>query len=226
MPIIINIDETAFKTSVSDLNSRLSNVLNDEDMTRYTFAERIDWMNEAVVAIANRQPQSQTTTGLLQLDDGCKQILPQEAVKLLEVRNNISVDGSEGAAITQTTLTEMDAAAPGWRTGTKKTAVRQFMFDDRDPKRFWVWPPVIGGTLIDITYLRLPKPITESEPNLPIPDEYAEAVLNFVAYRCLLKDSEYANGSTATAFYQAFLAALGMKEESEMKASPNNGANR
>ena len=226
MPIIINIDETSFKTSVSDLNRRLSNILNDEDMIRYTFAERIDWMNEAVVAIANRQPQSQTTTGLLQLDEGCKQVMPQEAVKLLEVRNNLSIDGSEGAAITQTTLTEMDAAAPGWRNGTKKTAVRQFMFDDRDPKRFWVWPPVVGGTLIDITYIRIPQPITESDSNLPIHDEYAEAVLNFVAYRCLLKDSEYANGSTAAAFYQAFLAALGMKEESEMKASPNNGANR
>ena len=95
MPIIINIDETAFKTSVSDLNSRLSNILNDEDMIRYPFAERIDWMNEAVVAIANRQPQSQTTTGFLQLDDGCKQILPQEAVKLLEVRNNLNGDGSD-----------------------------------------------------------------------------------------------------------------------------------
>lgn len=95
MPIIINIDKTAFKTSVSDLNSRLSNILNDEDMIRYPFAERIDWMNEAVVAIANRQPQSQTTTGFLQLDDGCKQILPQEAVKLLEVRNNLNDDGSD-----------------------------------------------------------------------------------------------------------------------------------
>lgn len=226
MPIIINTDEIAFKTSVSDLNSRLSNVLNDEDMIRYPFAERIDWMNEAVIAIANRQPQSQTVTGYLQLDGGCKQILPHQAVKLLEVRNNLNGDGSDGPAITQTTLTEMDAAAPGWRTGTKKSAVRQFMFDDRDPKRFWVWPPVLSGALIDITYLRLPNPITESDPYLPIPDEYSEAALNFVAYRCLMKDSEYANGAVATGYYQAFLAALGMKEESEMKASPNNGANR
>ena len=226
MPIIININETSFKTSVRDLNSRLSSILNDEDMIRYQLAERIDWMNEAVIAIANRQPQSQTVTGFLQLDEGCKQILPQEAVKLLEVRNNLNGDGSEGIAITQTTLTEMDAAAPGWRTGTKKPSVRQFMFDDRDPKRFWVWPPAVSGSLIDITYLRLPQAITESEPNLPIPDEYSEAVLNFVAYRCLMKDSEYANGAVATGYYQAFLAALGMKEESEMKASPNNGANR
>lgn len=226
MAIIINIDITKYNTNVEDINRRLSNILNDDDMIRYTFAERIDWMNEAVVAIATRQPQSQTVTGHLQLDDGCKQIMPQEAVKLLEVRNNLNGDGSEGPAITQTTLTEMDAAAPGWRTGIKKPVVRQFMFDDRDPKRFWVWPPVVSGSLIDITYIRLPEPITESDPALPIPDEYAEAVLNFVAYRCTLKDSEYANGNTAAGFYQAFLAALGMKEESEMKASPNNGANR
>lgn len=226
MTIIVNIDNTRFKTTVDDLNRRLSNILNDEDMIRYTLAERIDWMNEAVVAIANRQPEAQVVTAYLQLEAGAKQLLPEDGVKVLEIRNNLTLGGEEGAAITQTTLTEMDAAAPGWRTGAKKDVVRQFMFDDRDPKRFWVYPPVNSGVLIDAAYLRLPPAISEGDPALHIPDEFAEAVLNFVAYRCTMKDSEYANGSTATAFYQAFLAALGMKEESEMKASPNNGANR
>lgn len=226
MAIIINIEDARFKTTVEDINDRLSNILNDVDMIRYPHSERIDWMNEAIVAIANRQPESQTVTAYLQLDSGSKQTLPEGGVKVLEVRNNLAGGGEEGQAITQTTLTEMDAAAPGWRTGTRKDVVRQFMFDDRDPKQFWVWPPVNGGTIIDIAYLRLPPRITESDPYLPIPDEFAEAVLNFVAYRCTLKDSEYANGNTAAGFYQAFLAALGQKEESEMKASPNNGANR
>lgn len=48
MAIIVNIDDTRFKTTVEDINDRLSNILNDVDMIRYPYAERIDWMNEPI----------------------------------------------------------------------------------------------------------------------------------------------------------------------------------
>ena len=83
MAIIVNIDDTRFNTTVEDLNDRLSNVLNDRDMIRYPLAERVDWMNEAVIAIANRQPESQTVTAYVQLETGCKQLLPEGGVKVL-----------------------------------------------------------------------------------------------------------------------------------------------
>ena len=61
--------------------------------------------------------------------------------------------------------------------------------------------------------------------SLDIGAEYQEAVVNYVAYRCNTKDSEFAAPAVATAFYQAFEASLGIKTTTQAAASPNQPGN-
>jgi len=71
----------------------------------------------------------------------------------------------------------------------------------------------------------LPPAVATVSDQLDINAEYAEAVVNYVAYRANIKDSEYASPAAAVNYYQAFEAALGIKSQTQAMASPNQPAN-
>ena len=105
-----------------------------------------------------------------------------------------------------------------------------YMFDPRDPKTFYVYPPALVTTQLDIVYSALPTDITEPADgatytavtgNLGVPDIFANAVLDYILYRAYSKDSEYAgNAQRAQAHYQAFANSMGIEVKSLMTFAP------
>jgi hypothetical protein len=145
---------------------------------------------------------------------------------LIDVVRNMGMDGATpGAAIRRTDRQQLDDSSPSWHTQTKKAAIKHFTFDDRTPKIFYVYPPALAGTQVEIIDAALPAAVTDETGSLDIGAEYMEAVANYVAYRCLFKDSEYANGAMVAAYFQAFENALGVKTATEAGASPNQPGN-
>ena len=73
----------------------------------------------------------------------------------------------------------------------------------------------------------LPDPVLEDNESgeFAIGLEYLEAVVNYVCYRARSKDAEDGQSGDAVAFYGAFEASLGAKNESSNAASPNQPAN-
>lgn len=211
---------------VSDVLARTDDILMDEDRVRWPEEERIRWMNDAMGAIINRRPGALGKRDVVELAAGTYQALPEGGSILLDVVRNINSDGvSPGYPIRRTDRQLLDDSDPTWHTGKQKAKILHYTFDDRLPKVFYVYPPAIAATKVELLYAALPEAVDDPDDELQIGAEYMEAVVNYVCYRANIKDSEFAQGAISTAFYQAFEAALGMKAQADVTASPNQPVN-
>lgn len=210
---------------VADVLSRTDDLLLDADRVRWTTAERIRWMNEAMAAILIRKPSAFARHVVMTLAEGTRQSI--SGAILLDVVRNIDANGNPGKSIRRTDRQLLDDTDLNWHTGKKKTVVKNYTFDDRAPKVFYNYPPVVAGTRVEILQAELPAAVAEDNVSgsYDINGEYLEPVVNYVVYRCNSKDSEYASPATAAAFYQAFVSGLGEKQQADTAASPNQPTN-
>jgi hypothetical protein len=105
------------------------------------------------------------------------------------------------------------------------------MFDPRQPKEFFVYPPALATTELEVVYADTPgiHALTEAQldPNgaqadvILLDDIYMSPIIDWVLYRAYSKDAEYgANEVRATAAYQAFNSALGVKAQVDSASNP------
>jgi hypothetical protein len=109
------------------------------------------------------------------------------------------------------------------------------MFDPRDPKVFYVYPPLLTTASLDIVFAAYPANIIEPGEgashddvggNISLPDIYGNILNDYVLYRAYTKDSEYAgNGQRAQNHYAAFANALGIEIKATVAVAPNSQAN-
>jgi len=209
--------------AVQDVLKRTDDLLLDANRVRWTEAERIRWINEAATAIIVRRPAARAVSTVVALVAGTLQTIPASGVQLLDVVRNVSATGAPGRAVRRTDRQLLDDVDPDWHSAKQKGTVKHFTFDDRDPTTFYVYPPAIVGTKVLLLHSELPAALAETDTSgsLDLPGQYLEPVVNYVCYRANAKDSEFANTAAATAFYQAFMDALGLQSQAQMNASPN-----
>jgi hypothetical protein len=124
----------------------------------------------------------------------------------------------------------LDAQIPGWHAIPGTVDILHYMFDARDPKTFYVYPPAVDSAQLEIMYSAIPTPIAEPADgklysdvvgNVSLPDIYANALLDYMLYRAYSKDSEYAgNAARAQAHYGAFTASLTAEIQATMAVQP------
>lgn len=222
MPIIIDYLQEVPPLPVSVIVERCGIMLLDTSHTRWPVAELISWINECMGAIMNRRPQAFARTEVVQLQAGTRQIVPEGSSLLLDIVRNIAVDGvTPGRSVRRVDRQLLDDVNPDWHTSTPKQAIKHYTFEDRAPTTYYVYPPAIAGTRIEILHALMPDEVLTEADSLQIGIEYAEAVANYVCYRCNIKDSQEANAQIAAGFYAAFQEALGVKTQSSTAASPN-----
>ena len=208
--------------SMQAVSDRVGDLLLDEDLVRWPIAERIRWANEAMGAILSRRPAALARRAVHTLALGTYQTIPAASSILLDVVRNIGADGTTpGAPIRRSDRQQIDDTDPNWHEMTPASKIKQYTYDDRVPTVFYVYPPAIAGTKVEILEAALPAEISAIGDSISISAEYMEAVVNYVCYRCHSKDSEFANGAVAAAFYQAFEASLGIKNQNQIVISPN-----
>lgn len=211
---------------VSDVVDSVGKLLTDEDHVRWTVPELIDWINEAAGAILVRRPSANARRDVISLVQGAAQTLPADSVQLLDVVRNIGADGTTpGSVIRRSDRQAIDDSDPDWHMMTPKASVAQYTFDDRMPKLFYVYPPVIAGTKVEVLHSALPAQVASETDDVAMGYEYLEAMVNYVAYRANSKDSEYANAAVAAAFYGAFKEAIGVQNQTAVASSPNQPTN-
>jgi hypothetical protein len=104
------------------------------------------------------------------------------------------------------------------------------MFDARDPKTFYVYPPATILAQLEVMYSAYPTDIVEPIDgalytavvgNISLPDIYGNALLDYILYRAYTKDSEYAgNLQRAQAHYAAFANTMGVEVKSTVAVAP------
>lgn len=214
-------------TLVVDLIKRASDILHDETNIRWTKTELLSWLNAAQKAIVLQKPDTHVVNETFVCEAGVsKQSLPDNGLRLLEVVRNVASDSS-GEAISVISRDVMDTTVPGWHAATSSINIENYVFDERDPKHFYLYPPPNGEAEVEIIYSKAPDLIeitnfgTDSQA-IDLDDVYENVILDYMLYRAYSKDADYAkNGQQSLQHYNDFANALGMKMKADIVTSPN-----
>ena len=210
---------------------RCVEIAQDATSVRWPISEVCRYYNDGQREIVLQRPDALSTNAALSLTTGSKQALPSGGLKLIEVIRNTG-----GGAVRLTNREVLDAQIPSWHTLTGVTTIKHFMYDPRDPRVFYVYPPAGAGASLDIVYAKAPTDIAEAADGgtfsnvattaLELPEIFAGPLIDYVLYRMYSKDAEYAgNAARAQAHYTSFANALGMEIKATVVAAPTSPGN-
>lgn len=217
----------------TNLLARIRDTLQDTTSVRWSDAELRRYINDAQREIVNFRPEASAKTANVALVVGTRQTIPTEGLRLIKITRNMS-DASGGAtgkrAVRLVNVDILNAQDPDWHdptatgSSTHGTTVKNYVFDDDDPRVFYVYPGASStSTFLEIVYSKSPTDLTQGSDTIDIDDTYANAIVDFVLYRAYLKDAEYAgNAQRAGTHYQLFQASVGQGAQSQLLLDPNN----
>ena len=217
-------------TTVQSVLDRVQQTLQDTAGIRWSETnELVKWVNDAQREIALLKPDATSTNTTVTLVDGTKQTIPSDGNRLLRVIRNMSAasSGNGGRAIRLVARDVLDTQTPTWHdpdvTGDAAHAavVKNYVYDEQDPKNYYVFPGVTGDAYIEIVYSKNPATVTASD-DLGVDDIYANAVMNYALYMAYMKESEVAaNAQRASSHYNLFTQAITGKAQIDTITTPN-----
>ncbi len=210
--------------TAANILTRASDIIQDQTNVRWPVDELLRYLNDGRREIAIARPDLYATTAVITLASGTRQELPADGSRFLDAIRNMSgasAPYSAGRAVRVVEREILDAQKPDWHTETATAVISHFMFDERNPRVFYVYPPASGAKL-EVVYSQTPVEISSTATELTNEDIYAGALVDYVCYRAFSKDSEYAgNAQRAVLHYQQFSNSLGLGRKVTLVASPN-----
>lgn len=211
--------------SVSTILTNVAVILQDITNVRWSQTELLAWLNAAQREIIGYKPNASVKTAPVATVAGTRQTAPADCISILRVVRNLGADGmTPGPAIRLVSHEIMDAQNPNWHTDPQSGTLRHYVFDDQNPKTYYVYPPSNGNTKPEMAYCAYPADATLTG-TISVDDIFESALMNYILYRAYLKDAEYAmNGQLATQYYGAFTTLLTGKSAAEVAVDPNKNA--
>ena len=209
--------------TANNVLTRAGDIIQDATNVRWPVPELLRYLNDARREIAIARPDLYSTTTPVVLAAGTKQSLPDDGSRFLDaVRNLTGAGNTPGLAVRIIEREVLDAQMPDWHMLPQVSEIKHFMFDERSPRVFYVYPPAVAATKLEVVYSRTPTEITTTTTELGDEDIYAGAIVDYVCYRAFSKDAEYAgNLERATRHYQQFANTLGLGARVGAITSPN-----
>jgi len=216
--------------SVQSVIDRVQTTLQDTTGVRWpVVGELVLWINDAQREIALLKPDASAKNTTITLVDGTKQDIPSDGNRLLRaVRNMSAASGGTGKRSVRLVQREvLDAQTPDWHDplvsgdAAHTNIVKHYIYDEQNPRNFYVYPGVSGNAYLEIIYSANPSTVAQGD-NLDIPDIYANAVMNYVLYMAYMKDAEYAgNNQRAASHFQIFTTSVTGKGQVDALTTPN-----
>lgn len=213
---------------------RVIDTLQDTTSVRWPVNELVRYLNDGQREVILNRPDAMVTNATLTCVAGSKQALPAGGAKLIEVVRNAAA-GSTKRAVRMINREILDAQTPNWHNLAGTLESLHFMYDPRDPRVFYVYPPALTTTQLDIVYSAYPVDIVEPADgaaytavsgNISLPDIYSNVLQDYILYRAYSKDSEYAgNAQRSQNHYTAFANALGVEVQATVGVAPNPVSN-
>jgi hypothetical protein len=215
---------------------RVKDTLQDTTSVRWTEAELLRYINDAQREIVNLRPDSSADHANVQLATGTEQAIPDVGLRLIKVVRNMSAAGGSATGKRSIRIVDreiLDSQEPNWHDPTVSgdaahtTTVKHYVFDEDDPRKYYVYPGVAGNAYVEIVFSRAPTDLANTSATIYVDDIYANAIIDFVIYRAYMKDAEFAgNQQRAGMHYQLFTSSLGAGGQSQTMLSPNMDAAR
>jgi hypothetical protein len=195
-------------------------ILQDTANRTWTAAAHLEALNDGQREIVTLRSDAYVVNESVALAPGAKQALPARGLLLINITRNMGTDGRDpGDAITLVDRGDMDEALPGWYLSVyANRTVIHFMYNKKDPKVFYVYPPQpdTEQNYVEMEYSKTPEDIVTTAA-ITLDDVYKSALMLFILYRAWLKKKpELAQG-----YYSAFLQNLGLGEKQAQADDPN-----
>jgi hypothetical protein len=157
---------------VDSILTRAANVLQDPSSTRWPKDELLGWLNDAQREVILVRPDAYTRNKSHDLvGASTRQTLPNDALKLTDIVCNVG-----GPSITSIERRVLDEQHPDWHLAEADSVVH-YIYDERDPKTFYVYPapsvippntatnPPTPGALrqVSIVYYAAPRDVDITE---------------------------------------------------------------
>lgn len=192
--------------------------LNDPEATTWSDTTLIIALNQALKILALVRPDATAKITTLALTGGSRQFIPDDGIRLLRVVRNINLDDSIGTAVRLVQMEDMDSMSPDWHT-IQGTIVREYMFDSRSPKHFYIYPSVPSGSKLEVEYSSYATEVTPTNVTQPMPVDavFSQPLQELMLYKLLSGDSH--NGNSGASHLQTAMDLLGVKDKADERAS-------
>jgi hypothetical protein len=215
----------------ANLLLRIEDTLQDTTNVRWSEAELLRYINDAQREIVNLRPDASADHANVQLSTGTEQAIPDVGLRLIKVVRNMSAAGGSATGKRTIRIVDreiLDTLEPDWHdpavTGdaAHTTVVKHYVFDEDDPRKYYVYPGVAGNAYVEIVFSRTPTDLANTSATLYIDDIYANAVIDYALYRAYMKDAEFAgNQQRAQNHFQLFMSSVGAGFQAHTMINPN-----
>ncbi len=203
-------------------------MLENDDLATWTVVDLVRYANDGQIDMCNRRPDLFSHYVDMPLVAGWRQRIPADGVKLLDVHAN-AVGSKRACTLVQRSM--LDAQLRGWRSLEPVLEVDHYLFDEREPARFDVFPPAAVGASLSLEYARRPAAMAVPAPDTPlsavagnvnVPDEMSVALQHYIAFRCYAEGSEDGNAQAAKNHISIYADILGVEIQATRAVAPSN----
>jgi len=215
---------------VSQIINKAMKVTGDPAPSQNSKVQMLEWINEGEKALVKRKPDAYVKTADQLLVEGTKQTLASDGILFQDPICNLGIDGSTfGDVVHSVGRKEMNRSTPGWHSATASAVIDAVIFDERNPKVFYVTPPQPSSNqgYLRYEYSALPPEITVTAENYDVAfnvgDEYEADLLNYLLFRIYSNDTGQIADAVQRAqlYWSLFTGDIINKEAVEDKDGPN-----
>lgn len=211
-------------TTAQEIIDDAEDLLQDTANDRWSEAEHLVAANNGSKAICVFKPDAYVVSEAVVQKEGTVQSLPDGSHQLQTITHNMGTDGATpGKAIRLLDQRVLDSMDENWRSATASAVVDYYMYDERIPLQYHISPPQPASSFgyVWMSCCKAPPKIAIGAVIL-VPDIYRSVLLGYVLFCAARKDADVPMAAQrAIAEYQAFLNALGVKQDVESREDPN-----
>lgn len=204
------------------LVGKVNEQLQDDLFTRWPKEELIGYFNDAQMAVIQNRPDAYTKDTDITCAAGTKQTLPEEAIRLIDIRYNTDTMRS----IVFRPRVEMTEYDPMWYGSTGEEEAECFFYDEREPKVFFLYPGLADQKKVNGVYSLAPDrhipANVDDTTDADLDSIYSNAIVEYMLYLAHTKDFEYSEQAKAQTHLQAYMALLNIKSQSDVGMTPTD----
>ncbi len=196
---------------------------------RWKNAEFVEWLNEFYQQISSLRPDATSLTVSHPLVEGTRQNIPAGGLRLLDVIRNVAAESNKGVILPMDREI-LDSQYRGWHNESPSINIEGYIFNDVNPRNFYVYPPASSNAEIELTYSSVPElHVGDYEAvkgeGIKIPESYAPDIVDWILYRSFSKDADNAsNLNRANLHLSTLMQKYGIKIRVAAAVSPNNNS--
>ncbi len=198
----------------------------DEDASNYrlTDLEILKMINNAQRFVVQHVPKANVVNDPWKLSAGILQTIPAGCIELISVDFNMGTDGTtQGAPIRIIEKEELDLLKPDWPTDTASATVQLYMFNDKDPTHFYVYPPQPSSSqgYVRGPCSKSPTDIATTATAISIDDIFQSPLYHHACFQIYSMETDAYAPQKALAHYNACVTEIGRKDLIMKSYSPN-----